>query len=81
LIDLALAANPLITMASAAHIDVMRMDLPYQMSPLAHIQVQYLSWQAACAWYLSVAGLCFLGLRRRGRSWPLASVRLKGQIA
>jgi hypothetical protein len=81
LIDLALAANPLITMASAAHIDVMRMDLPYQMSPLAHIQVQYLSWQAACAWYLSVAGLCFLWLRWRGRSWPLASVRLKGQIA
>jgi hypothetical protein len=81
LIDLALAANPLITMASAAHIDVMRMDLPYQMSPLAHIQVQYLSWQAACASYLSVAGLCFLGLHWRGRSLPLASIRLKGQIA
>jgi hypothetical protein len=81
LIDVALAANPLVTMASAAHIDVMRMDLPYQMSPLAHTQVHYLSWQVACALYLTVAGVCFLGLHWRGRSWQLASVRLKGQIA
>ncbi len=81
LIDVALTASPFVTMASAAHIDVMRMAVPYQMSPLAHLQLQYPSWYSACGWYLALAALCFLGVGWKARSWQLTSVRLKGRIA
>jgi hypothetical protein len=69
LLELALTASPFVTMASAAHIDVMRMAVPYQMSPLAHLQVQYASWSMACGWYLAFAGLCFVGVNWKARSW------------
>jgi hypothetical protein len=81
LIEVALAASPFVTMASSAHIDVMRMGVPYQMSPLAHIQVQYPAWYLASAWYLALAGLCFVGVTLQARSWQLMSVRLKGRMA
>jgi len=81
LMDVALAASPFVTMASAAHIDVMRMAVPYQMSPLAHLQVQYPAWYLACAWYLALAGLCFVSVSMQARSRRLMSVRLKGRIA
>ena len=81
LLEMALTASPIVTMASAAHIDVMRMTVPYQMSPLAHLQVQYASWYLACGWYLAFAGLCFVGANWKARSWQLTSVRLKGRIA
>ena len=69
LIEAALTASPLVAMASAAHIDVMRMGVPYQLSPLAHLQVDYPAWYAACGWYLAVAALCFLGMRWKVRTW------------
>jgi hypothetical protein len=81
LVDVALTASPFVTMASAAHIDVMRMGVPYQMSPLAHVQVQYPAWYLASAWYLAIAGLCFAGVSWQARLWQLMSVRLKGRIA
>ena len=68
-IDVALTASPLVAMASAAHIDVMRMGVPYQISPLAHLQLEYPAWYAACGWYLGVAALCFVGLKWKIRSW------------
>jgi hypothetical protein len=68
-IEAALTASPLVAMASAAHIDVMRMGVPYQMSPLAHLQVDYPAWYAACGWYLAFATLCFLGMRWKVRTW------------
>jgi hypothetical protein len=62
LLDLAMTASPLIAMTSAAHIDIVRMDMLYVISPLAHLQVSYPSWQTACAAYSLVAALCFGGM-------------------
>jgi hypothetical protein len=73
LIDVALTASPLVAIASAAHIDIVRMGVPYQISPLAHLQIDYPTWYAASAWYLAVAGLCFVGLTWRSRAWPVRS--------
>jgi hypothetical protein len=75
LVDVAVTASPLVAMASAAHIDIARMSVPYQMSPLAHIQVEYPAWHAACAWYFSFAGLCFVGLKLQCRSWQFTTAR------
>ena len=61
-IDLALTASPLVAMTSAARIDILRMDVLYQISPLAHVQVDYPTWYAASGWFLVVAFSCFLGL-------------------
>jgi hypothetical protein len=72
LIDLALTASPLVAIASAAHIDIVRMGVPYQISPLAHLQIDYPTWYAASASYVAVAGLCFVGLTWRFR-WPVRS--------
>lgn len=58
----ALLASPLMTMASAAHVDLVRTDILYQISPLAHVQVDYPSWAALCGWYLSAGFVGFLGL-------------------
>ena len=62
LIDLALRASPLVAMTSAARIDILRMDVLYQISPLAHVQVDYPTWYAASGWHLVLAFSCFLGL-------------------
>jgi hypothetical protein len=69
LIDAAITASPLVAMTSSAHIDLSRMAVPYQMSPLAHLQVQYPAWYVACGWYLLFAAGCVVGMR-----W-----KLKGQ--
>lgn len=61
LIEAALTASPLVVMAAAAQIDIVRLDLPYQISPLSHMAVQYPSWSAASGWYLALAGVCFAG--------------------
>ena len=55
-----LTASPLITMASAAEIDIVRSDLLYQISPLAHMQIEYPTWSMAAACYLAVACFCAL---------------------
>ena len=62
LIDLALLASPLVAVGSAAHIDLVRMDLFYQISPLAHLGVGYPAWHVSSAWYLAMALVCFAGL-------------------
>jgi hypothetical protein len=72
LIAVALTASPLMVITSAAHIDLVRMGVPYQISPLAHLQVDYPSWYAACAWYLAVAVVCFLGFTWKFRTWRSA---------
>lgn len=74
-VEIALAASPLIAIASAAHIDVVRMGVPYQISPLAHIEIDYPGWLAVCLSYLAVAGLCFLVLAWRRVDMPLGWVR------
>jgi len=40
-LEAALAVNPVVATASSAGIDIFRMDLLYQLSPLAHRQVEY----------------------------------------
>lgn len=61
LIAVGLMASPLFAIASAATIDIVRMDIPYQISPLAHMQMAYPEWASTSAWYLAAAALaCFV---------------------
>ena len=67
LVALALTASPLVVIASAANIDIVRMDLLYQISPLAHMQVDYPPGTrervVSRSWVL-----CFLGLTLKFRT-------------
>jgi hypothetical protein len=72
-LDAALTASPFVAVASAAHIDVVRMGVPYQISPLAHLQVNYPSWQAASGWYLAIAGVCLAGFAWSARAARVVS--------
>jgi hypothetical protein len=56
--DAAMLGSPLVAMASAAHIDLVRMDLLYQISPLARLGFAYPEWPAVSALYLGAAGSC-----------------------
>jgi hypothetical protein len=56
--DAAMLGSPLVAMASAAHIDLVRMDLLYQISPLARLGFAYPEWPAVSALYLGAAGTC-----------------------
>jgi hypothetical protein len=58
-VEWVMTASPLIAITSAAHIDIVRTDLLYQISPLAHQRIDYPAWYAACAWHLAVTILCF----------------------
>ena len=73
MIALGLVASPLVVIASAAQIDIVRMDLLYQISPLAHVQIDYPVWHRASAWYLALALTCFLTLTLKFRTWHSAS--------
>ncbi len=61
-VDTLLAANPFVAMASAANIDVLRLDLFYIISPLAHLGVDYPAWYLTGAGYAAVATLCCSGV-------------------
>jgi hypothetical protein len=63
-----LLASPFVVAATASQIDVVRLDTLYQISPLAHMHVDYPSWQAACGWYLAVGCVFFVGVTRRSRN-------------
>jgi hypothetical protein len=60
----ALLASPVMSVASAAHVDLVRSDIWYQISPLAHIQVEYPSWGTICAAYLLAGCTAFLAVTR-----------------
>ena len=64
LVEWAVAGSPLLAVSSAAHIDVMRTDLVYQISPLAHTQTPSFSWPAAAGAYVVIAAGCAAGLAR-----------------
>ena len=74
LVDAALLASPIVATASAADIDVLRGDLLYRFSPIAHRQFVYPAWPTACLIYLAVAAVSFtfvaLRVNRRGRAFP-----------
>jgi hypothetical protein len=67
LLRVGLVASPLVAMASAAGIDVIRLDTVYQISPLAHMGIDYPSWVAACGSYLATSFVFFIGLVWRCR--------------
>lgn len=56
-----LAANPLVTVASAAGIDLLHLDVVYRLSPLAHRGVDLPSWTTACSVF-AVLGLAGYGV-------------------
>ena len=62
LVAAGLMASPLFAAASAARIDLLHSDLLYQISPLAHVQIDYPTWTLATFCYLVAAGICLLTL-------------------
>jgi hypothetical protein len=72
-IELALMASPLVAVTSAGGVDLVRMDALYRISPLAHVQIDYPAWYAACGWYLSLTLLGFLGLTWKCRAGQSAA--------
>ena len=78
LIAAGLAANPLVAVAIAAHIDIFRTDVLYQISPLAHMQIDYPTWPGTTAAFVAVAAMCWGTLSLAGRRTPRAFHYVKG---
>jgi hypothetical protein len=68
----ALLASPVMTVATAAHVDLVRTDIWYQVSPLAHVRLEYPTWGAVCGWYLAAgcAGFVASAISNRARVRP-----------
>ena len=56
----AMLASPVMTVATAAHVDLVRSDIWYQISPLAHIRLEYPAWSTVCGSYLLAGCVGFL---------------------
>jgi hypothetical protein len=56
IVNAALLANPIVAVASAANIDLLRFEFLYQVSPIVHRTFDYPTWYAAVACF-SVAAL------------------------
>jgi hypothetical protein len=56
----ALLASPVMSVATAAHVDLVRTDIWYQISPLAHVHLEYPAWTTVCGSYLAAGGAGFL---------------------
>jgi hypothetical protein len=65
LLNVALVANPIVASAAAANIDIFRTDPLYQLSPLAHTQIDYPTPGATFAWYVLITTLLFVGTARQ----------------
>jgi hypothetical protein len=55
----ALLASPVMSVATAAHVDLVRFDIWYQISPLAHVHLEYPAWTTVCGSYLAAGGAGF----------------------
>lgn len=62
LIDGALLASPLVTTAAAADIDILRTDVLYRVSPLAHVNTTYPEWYVATGVYIVFTAVCLSGM-------------------
>jgi hypothetical protein len=62
LIAAGLAASPLVALAAAAQIDILRTDVLYQISPLAHIQTDYPTWPGTTIAFVVAAAACWVTL-------------------
>jgi len=74
----ALLASPVASTATAADIDIFRMDPLYQISPVAHMAAAYPSWQSASQLYLLVALVACGGILIRARVTAPVNPQLKG---
>ena len=63
-VDAALVASPLVSVAAAANIDLFRTELLYQLSPLASLGFGYPSWVTSCLLYAAAASVCVSGTAR-----------------
>jgi hypothetical protein len=66
-IEAGMLASPLIAIAGSAHVDLLRIEPLYQISPLAHLSIDYPAWSASAAWHLTVASACTAILAWTGR--------------
>jgi hypothetical protein len=55
----ALLASPVMSVATAAHVDLVRSDIWYQISPLAHVHLEYPAWTTVCGSYLAAGSAGF----------------------
>lgn len=74
LLAVTIAGNPLVAMSSSAGIDIVRMDLLYKISPLAHLGVDYPPHYGTAAAYLAIAAACLTGLVLKSRSASAADL-------
>ncbi len=77
LLDAALVVNPIVAMEASANIDIFRTDLVYQLSPLAHRQIDYPAFSTALGAYALIALALLVLSARQFSTWPSAP-RSKG---
>lgn len=70
-IDTGLVASPVVAIAASAGIDIIRGEVLYRLSPIAHRRFEYPAWHLASLWYLFAAGVfasgTFVSCARRRR--------------
>jgi hypothetical protein len=66
-VNVALLANPIVAVASAANIDLLRFEFLYQISPIAHRRFDYPTWYLAAFCFSLVALLAAAGVARTRR--------------
>ena len=67
IVNAALIASPIVSAASAADVDLLRTDLLYRISPLAHGRFDYPSWFAPLAAYGTLLLISLAGTARAMR--------------
>jgi hypothetical protein len=68
IVDAGLVASPLVAIASAANVDILRDDTWYRVSPLAHRAFTYPAWSSATSSYAAVSVICaaaFMHIHKR----------------
>jgi hypothetical protein len=66
-VNAALLANPIVAVASAANIDLLRFEFLYQISPIAHRRFDYPAWHLAVAFFALVSLMAAAGVARARR--------------
>ena len=66
-VNAALMANPIVAVASAANIDLLRFEFLYQISPIAHGRFDYPAWYLAAACFSLVSLMAAGGVVRARR--------------
>jgi len=64
IVNAALSASPIVSTASAANVDLLRTDLLYRISPLAHRRFDYPAWYSAFLWYGPLLLISIVGTAR-----------------